>query len=191
MDTVIIYCNPNDLDKKSRILTTLVDELLISGHESVVYNMIGDVFSPDLLNSDQVELPDDKSVIDAVDAIQKDIVDCNQILFVFSHYWEGLTVYTRRFVDKVFLSEWGGGKIFASERKLKNKKAIIVTTLKIPQILASSRQGGGFSDPFALSILKLCGIKNIKWFNINSWTEGNAKMKDKKLESVREYFAGL
>jgi putative NADPH-quinone reductase len=191
MDTVIIYCNPNDLEKQDRIITTLVDDLSNTGFESVVYNMIGDVFSPHLLDSEQVELPDDQVVLNVIDNIQQDIVACNHILFVFTHYWDGLTIYTRRFVDKVFLSEWGGGNIFASDKKLKDKKATIVTTLKIPQILFSSRHGTGFSDPFAMSILKLCGIKNIKWFNITSWTAGNNKLKDKKLEKLREYFATL
>lgn len=191
MKTVIIYCNPNDKQLNNKLLNTVIDELQALGHNIKAYNIIGDVFSDKLMTSDEIDLPTGEEIAQKANIIQLEISESNHIVFLFPYYWNDMAAYVRRFVDKVFLSEWGGGKIFASDKKLKNVKATIITSLRIPQILFSSRSAGGYSDPFTISILKLCGIRNIKWFNIGFWSDLNPKAKEKKIEKIRDYFQKL
>ena len=188
MNTVIIYCHPDDLELKNRLFKTVVDELDAANQKHVVFRIFGDLYSPELLKKDEIDLPHNLNFDATISKIQKDIERCQHIVFVFPVYWDSLSHYVRRFTDEVFLSEWGGGKIFATEKKLKHIKATIITSMRIPQILFSGRSARGYSNPFTISILKLCGIKNIKWFNISKWSEQNPKIKDKKIEKMRERF---
>ncbi len=187
MKTVLIYCHPRDIAKEETLLKTIVADLEIDGQTVPVYNIFGDVFSSVLLSSAQLELSESEDLDIVIKSIQNNIADAKQIIFLFPYYWEGLATYIRRFIDKVFLSDLGTGSVFTSNKKLKNHKAIIITSMKIPQILFSSINAKGYSDPFTVNILKLCGIRNIKWFNIGKWSSRNAQARERKLKKIREY----
>lgn len=186
LDTVIIYCHPNDKGKKNRLLGVIEQEVEKQNHYWHTYNLIGDLFSPSLMSSDDEQLEVDDAT-QTTAQIQDEINECKYIFFVFPHYWDNIATYIRRFVDKVFFSPDKQGNTFASNKNLRNTKAVIVTSMRIPQILFSSRSAGGYSDPFTISVLKLVGIKNIKWFNIGYWSERNEKTKNRKLEKIQEY----
>ncbi|MBI9066306.1 MAG: NAD(P)H-dependent oxidoreductase [Salinivirgaceae bacterium] len=191
MKTVIIYCHRSDSKLENKMLNTVLQELKVLGHETYVVNIIGDIFPEGLMTSQELELPTDEEVSEQVRIVQEEIAECNNIVFLFPHYWNEMAAYVRRFVDKVFMAEWGGGRVFASDKKLRNVKASLITSMRIPQILFSSRTAGGYSDSFTVSILKLCGIRNIKWFNIGLWSDLNPKAKEKKIEKIRDYFQKL
>lgn len=191
MKSVIIYCHPEDFDLKNRLLQMVKSELEKLNHEVCVYSIFGDVYSPQLLNNEEVDLPHNINFDSAISEIQDSIKKCQHLVFVFPKYWDNLSHYLRRFTDEVFLSATGDGKAFATDKKLKFLKATIVTSMRIPQVLFSGRSARGNSNPFTISILKLCGIQNIKWFNISGWSEQNPKLKSKKIEKIRAYFEGL
>jgi len=188
MKSVIIYCNYKDDVDTNRLLKTVVDELVKSNHETLVYSIFGDFYSTKFLSYEEEDLPHIEKFDEIIKNIQAEIAKSDHIVFVFPEYWEKLTYYVRRFIDLVFLSEWGGGKLFTVNHVLSKTKATIITSMQIPQILFSGRSSGGQSNPFALSILKLCGIRNIKWFNVSGWSEQNPKIKEKKIEKMRNHF---
>ncbi len=192
MDTVIIYFHPKDSEKEGKVLQTIINELDKTNHESVVYSVFGDIFSTDLLIYDDIELPPIDYKLKNIDDIQDDIAKASNIIFLFPFYWDGLTEYSRKFVDKVFFQNWGGGRKLPSQYDLKNKKAVIITSMRITHILFSSGDStGAYFDSFTISMLKLCGVRNIKWFNLSSWTEKNKADKDKKLSKIRTHFRQL
>jgi len=190
MDTIIIYCHPKDPAKENKLLKAILFEIEHAGHSAKVYNIVGDVFSPQLMSSQPVELPKSERVNRIIKLIQLDIYNSRHILFLFPHHWNDLSAYVRRFVDKVFLSEWGGSQKFAAEKKLKNLKATIITSLRIPQLLFNPKDANGL-DPFTVSILKLCGIHNIKWFNIGIWSDRNSRIRVRKIQKIREYISRI
>lgn len=191
MKTVLIYCHPDDLDLENKLLKTVVEEMERANHSVVIYRIFGDIYSPDLLSNEEIDLPHNTNFDATIKKIQEDILISQHMVFVIPIYGENLSHYLRRFADEVFFNVWKTGSVFANEKRLNYIKATIITSMRIPQILFSGRSKRGYSNTFTLSILKLCGIRNIKWFNIGARSNKNLKIKDKKIEKIREYIAEL
>ncbi len=192
MDTIVIYCNPYDANKTGTLVTFVINSLNYVKKTFVVYNIVGDVFTPHLLTTDQVDLPGVETVYNTIEKIKGQIAACKQIVFVFPRYWAGFGNYVKRFMDKVFLGQGESNSIFTFNKKLNDKSVLIITSLQFSQLFSISNVDGlNFSNSFTFSILKLCGIRNINWVNTNQRNKRVRKKIDNKFEKARQLLQTL
>jgi len=184
MDTVLIYCHPNDRNKENEMLKIVLNELKTKEDITHVYNIIGDIFSS-VISIDSNQLSEDK-----VQEISKSISYAQQLIFLFPYYWNELIPYIRRFAQEIML-----GKKYAAVNgpehpvDLQNHKALVITSMTIPQILLGSINRHTDKEPFTVSILKHCGAKNVKWYNISQQLA--SARSERKIQKMREYLQSI
>lgn len=184
MDTVLIYCHPNDRNKENEILKIVMNELKHKDDITHVYNIIGDIFSS-VITKHSSSLTDDK-----VHKIKTTINYAQQLIFLFPYYWNDFVPYIRRFAQEIML----GKNISPNETNeqavdLHKHKALVLTSMAIPQLLLGSINRKTYNEPFTVSILKHCGAKNIKWYNLSQ--QLNNSISKRKVQKMREYLQSI
>ncbi len=159
-----------------------------SNHEIYIVNLYEENFQPSLSKEElrlyrKGEYNDPK-----VGEYQKKIEDAQHLFFIFPIWWQDTPAILKGFLDKVFINKWAfETKGFHPVGYLTHLKATVISTMNTPAIYYALKYKSAVKQTLIKGTLKFCGIKNVKWINLNPVSLVSSKTRERWLNKVKIY----
>ena len=193
MKILIIYSHPWEGSFSHALLDSVIEGLNTKNIHYKIIDLYKDDFNP-VFKKEELALYNKGEFIDKkVADYQKMINNSDHIFFIFPIWWGMVPAMLKGFIDKVFLKKWAYDlNGLKTVKKLTFiKKTTIITTLNSPRIYYLIFIQWVIKIFFGINLLKLCGIKKIKYFVRPSIKGINNKKRIDFLKKVKNYCKNL
>jgi NAD(P)H dehydrogenase (quinone) len=188
MNALIVYAHPYEKSLNHAIKEALVDGLNDAGLSVDVVDLYKDEFNP-TLDREGLRLYRKGEYKDPmVGGYMRRIEQADHLFFIFPIWWQDTPAILKGFLDKVFLNKWAfETKGFHPKGYLTHLKATVITTMNTPGFYYCLRYRRAVKHTLIDGALKFCGIKRVKWINLNPVSLVSRRTREKWLDKVRRY----
>ena len=190
MNYLVVTSHPYDGSFNAGVAKTVVETVAKNGHSVELIDLIKDGFNPvmsgqDLYNWRKGEIDDP-----LISKYQAAIDKADVVVFPIPLWWASMPAVLKGFCDKVFQLGWSytygpGGTMLPL---LKNKKAIVITTMQTPNDYYDNVLGNPITGSFMKDTLETCGFEIEKHFQIDQIATGGRPHAEEKMSEIRDYF---
>lgn len=157
--TLLIYAHPNKEGHCGSILRNVVKNLASKNVDYKVIDLYEVGYDPVLKPSEHYS-SGHKEVSEQNKNYQNDILNAENIIFIYPTWWQNVPAILKGFIDRVFIA----GFAFIYKGKLPvglltGKKAVIFTTTGAPRIITKIFMKDTSTKVLAKYTLGFCGIK--------------------------------
>lgn len=193
MNTLLIFAHPWSGSFNTAVLKAVEAGLCSTDNSFEVIDLYRENFNP-VLSEKELALYDKGKTLDPkVREYQKKIDNADHLFFIFPIWWEVMPAMLKGFIDKVILPGWGFdiSKSGMFHGKFKGKSATVITTMNVPGPIYNILFKAPIKHGFISGVLKMCGIKKIKWFELSRVDTATDKKRRKWLDSIEKYASTL
>lgn len=184
----IIYAHPYNKSYNHAILKNVVEELEDIGCNVDVIDLYKDNFSPSLSEKGLSLYRQGKYADPMVGQYQKRLGQAHEIIFIFPVWWGTAPAILKGFIDKVFIEKWAFDTqgIMLEGRLVNIQKATIITTMNVSSLIYNLFYSTAIKG-VVKQMLKVCGIRRIKWIKLTKVGLSNEDKRKKWIEKIRNY----
>jgi len=186
VNTLVIYCHPDDHSHSHRVLEAVVRGLTAAGTAHEILDLYGSGFEPRLHAGEYQRMFVTRApgVDDDVQRLQAQVAQADNLVFVYPVWWYAMPACLKGYIDRVFTPGFAyrflpytwwraiGGSViaripfvryllqpYAARGLLRGKRAYIFRTYGGPP--SGRRLFGNTTTALEHAVLRLCGITDV------------------------------
>ncbi|MCB2312111.1 NAD(P)H-dependent oxidoreductase [Clostridium tagluense] len=191
MNYLVVSSHPYEGSFNAAVAKTVVETVSKNGHSVECIDLVKDRFNPLMTGQDLLQWRkgqiEDPLVLKYKAAIDK----ADIVVFPIPLWWASMPAALKGFCDKVFQLGWAYsyGPNGTMIGLLKNKKAVVITTMQTPNDYYNNQLQNPITGSFIKDTLQTCGFEVLKHFQIDQIATGGRAHAEEKLNEIRDYFA--
>lgn len=195
MKTILIFDHPYTLaashnqphfrSYSAAVAQKVIDHLHQKNINVDIIDLHQDKFDPVMHAEDLNNWRTKRSLNSQVDHYFNQLLQADQIVFVFPIWWELMPAMTKGFIDKVLSKN----RLQSSNPRVvlpKNPKITILTIAGTPTFLYKVKYGNPVLKALYRGTFKKIGLKNVHWHNFNAEDE-SANKRAADLEHISKF----